>query len=798
MGQFIAAFGGGFKPPTFGHFWVVKEALKQFPEIEKFIIFVGSRVRDGITQEQSIKIWDIYKKYLNLQNIEIKPSNSPVRDILSLGENQEDTIYFVIGQREDNENDTYDINKRTTGVEKRYPNIKIKVINTPNLISGTQTRINLKNKDQEEFYKNIPEELSIEEKEEIYNMLVSTINEEISVRKDNEIKYWALFSHLFTKLKPNPDRVYKELKTKLTGEFREALEYFYTTYFKDNKALIEENTTYSNYIDYKNEILEICKYLIQENYNVKPLPKVIFKHNDIENAQKFIENKTGYYDPENKIITLYTEGRHPRDLINSFCHEIVHHIQNIDGRLNNINTDNVLEDDNLKTLEEEAYKLGGIILRSYKDNKKSKLNEIGDPSAKSFNFEKTLDDNTKILESNDIFGLQTFIKEIIKEDNVIEEGIYDSITRKIQKDIFNKWKEDFENKKKISKFEETYTFEDNKGRTLDFDLKAEIKFKQTPERQYIVDGGADPGDEDIEGYIELKFQIDPRNLPHFFNKLYFDIGDVIRHEIEHLTQSGYNERSGKSLNKKDEELEWVMRDLINKYKTLPQSEYYKLNSEIPAMLNGLYYKAKKAKIPFKEIVDDYLELVGVTEEEKKDILGVWRQQIKKLSLPVIEESTPELWTIYCDMDGVLTDFDGRFEQYGNMSPKEYEKGFGTDKFWDLIDKKVGIKFWSNMPWLKDGKILWDYISKHNPIILSAPSQHYNYKKGKKQWVEKNLSNHAEIILTQKENKKNYADKSNILIDDNELNINEWIQAGGIGILHKSARDTISQLKKLGL
>jgi len=114
MGQFIAAFGGGFKPPTFGHFWVVKEALKQFPEIEKFIIFVGSRVRDGITQEQSIKIWDIYKKYLNLQNIEIKPSNSPVRDILSLGENQEDTIYFVIGQREDNENDTYDINKRTT------------------------------------------------------------------------------------------------------------------------------------------------------------------------------------------------------------------------------------------------------------------------------------------------------------------------------------------------------------------------------------------------------------------------------------------------------------------------------------------------------------------------------------------------------------------------------------------------------------------------------------------------------------------------------------------------------------
>jgi hypothetical protein len=46
-----AVYGGGFKPPIKGHFNLVKKALKDFPEIDEFIIYVGGGVRDGITQE---------------------------------------------------------------------------------------------------------------------------------------------------------------------------------------------------------------------------------------------------------------------------------------------------------------------------------------------------------------------------------------------------------------------------------------------------------------------------------------------------------------------------------------------------------------------------------------------------------------------------------------------------------------------------------------------------------------------------------------------------------------------------
>jgi hypothetical protein len=56
----VAVYGGGFKPPTSGHFEVVKQALKENPEIDEFIILIGGKERDGISPEESILIWDIY------------------------------------------------------------------------------------------------------------------------------------------------------------------------------------------------------------------------------------------------------------------------------------------------------------------------------------------------------------------------------------------------------------------------------------------------------------------------------------------------------------------------------------------------------------------------------------------------------------------------------------------------------------------------------------------------------------------------------------------------------------------
>jgi hypothetical protein len=155
------------------------------------------------------------------------------------------------------------------------------------------------------------------------------------------------------------------------------------------------------------------------------------------------------------------------------------------------------------------------------------------------------------------------------------------------------------------------------------------------------------------------------------------------------------------------------------------------------------------------------------------------------------------YTIYCDMDGVICDFDKRFEQFGGMSPKEYESKYGTKKFWELINDKVGTPFWAKMPWMPQGKQLWNYIKKYNPILLSSPSAHHSSRYGKKLWAQENTPG-TKLILALRSNKQDYSKKNKILIDDRADTIGEWNTKGGIGILFTSTDQTINELKELGL
>ena len=142
-----------------------------------------------------------------------------------------------------------------------------------------------------------------------------------------------------------------------------------------DSQLLKENATYSNYIDYKQQIKDLTKYMIENGLNITPLPKVVFKHNNINNAKDFL-GKTAYYDPIDKAIIIYTEGRHPKDIVRSFSHEMIHHMQNIEDRLGNITTTNTQEDDHLNDLEAEANLKGTMTFRNWTDVvKKNNISE---------------------------------------------------------------------------------------------------------------------------------------------------------------------------------------------------------------------------------------------------------------------------------------------------------------------------------------------------------------------------------------------------------------------------------------
>lgn len=321
-----AIYAGGFKPPTKGHFLIVQKALKSYPEIDKFIILVGSGTRDGITQEQSLKIWDYYKEVLG-DKIEIKPSSSPIGDIMRYADsNPDEIVYYISGVR--NEEDIKDLEKRTKTISK-YPNLKLKLITTSlTNVSGTNARKALQT-EEKEFFEFLPTEVPNSEKKEIYNLL------------------------------------------------------------KDSSKL-QENLNNPN-LSLKDVIKELVFYIKSKGINIEPLPRVRIINNDTENSSKIL-GKTAYYDPNDKVIVLYTHQRHPKDIARSFTHELIHHKQNLEGKLNAINSTNTNDEGDLPEIEREAYEKGNMLFRNWEDMFKTK-----------YNLNENLNSFTKLL-INDFFG----------------------------------------------------------------------------------------------------------------------------------------------------------------------------------------------------------------------------------------------------------------------------------------------------------------------------------------------------------------------------------------------------------
>lgn len=107
-------------------------------------------------------------------------------------------------------------------------------------------------------------------------------------------------------------------------------------------------------------------------------PPTLFFRSDNENKDAVL-GKTGYYDGGNHEIHVYTDGRHPKDMLRSIAHELIHHHQNLDGRLNvdGFSGDGYyLHNKNLKKLEHEAMLKGNAYMREWEDLQKEESNKM--------------------------------------------------------------------------------------------------------------------------------------------------------------------------------------------------------------------------------------------------------------------------------------------------------------------------------------------------------------------------------------------------------------------------------------
>jgi len=385
----------------------------QLDKIEKVLVFIGGGSRNGITKEESIAVWNIYAKYLPGLVVMDGEKNPMFAAKDYAKANESDKFYAITGIRA--EEDLPDLKRVTTF--KNRENVQGLVIpaGTNSNVRATDFRNAILSGNLDEVLDFFPEALSRDEILKIMNMLKASIIAEI-MQEDLEKKLNGMFNvedkiecencdwswdissggddlYMCHKCGHNNEPANRALEEGSSGtaiapqgvmksadrvklvtlynRLRNVIgdQYYDINYNHDHIIIKNKDEDQRIGFDYTPFMGSILEYMIDEGMNITPLPEVKIKKDIAESSNFF--GKTAYYDPTKKEVVLYVQGRHPKDVMRSFAHEMIHHKQNLEGRLGGVGTTNTNEDSNLLELEKEAYLEGNITFRNWEDNIKN-------------------------------------------------------------------------------------------------------------------------------------------------------------------------------------------------------------------------------------------------------------------------------------------------------------------------------------------------------------------------------------------------------------------------------------------
>lgn len=166
--------------------------------------------------------------------------------------------------------------------------------------------------------------------------------------------------------------------------------------------------------------------------------------------------------------------------------------------------------------------------------------------------------------------------------------------------------------------------------------------------------------------------------------------------------------------------------------------------------------------------------------------------------------------LFIDLDDTLCDFNRYFKERTGISIYRFIAKNGIFSYEYALTETIGNinRFWENIPIMHDAIILWHYIRKYNPTILTSITSYEPHRsnaiKGKTRWVYTNLGPNINILFSNMVlERKMFSDKhifcknsTDILIDDSKRNITNWNNSGGKGILHTNAIKTIRKIKQI--
>jgi cytidyltransferase-like protein len=416
----IGLFPGAFKPPHKGHFEVVKQLLQKSDQV---VVLVSPKTREGVTADESVEIWDLYKTMLD-GSVEVKISEeSPIKEVYNVVRDNPDTNFILAAGKGE-------VDRFKSALQ--FPNVKVFDAGIAGEgVNATGLRTALAGKNSNEVEKFIPAGIDVQDFLIVLEKPLAEINHQTTddtftalvAREESEIERTAeVFNIPLEDLKYAftagsmvilSDDIWSKLEnsdsyevTSLNDAIKAAKGYgknwkptldaikngtiidppMILNYDQNRYYLVGGNTRLMFYkaLGIEPKVLlatidlpdERAFYLTEGRLNesqtatIGEFIKYSIKNLELQSPPSnltlsYDNNKAkekrsfGYFDPSSKKIWVYVKNRNMADILRTLAHELVHRKQEEDGRLD-INSGKTGS-----PIEDEANAMAGVLLRNF-------------------------------------------------------------------------------------------------------------------------------------------------------------------------------------------------------------------------------------------------------------------------------------------------------------------------------------------------------------------------------------------------------------------------------------------------
>ena len=324
----ISIYPGAFKPPHKGH---VETALKSIDDnTERVIIFMSTKEREDVDFEEAKKVWDLYKANIpELEKVEIQLTPTPVKAVYDYAkDNPTHDIRAVFGKGEEER-------FKSLLDKEKYPHVEVFDAGVVGDFSATNLRKAIRDNDLETIKDYIPYQVNVDDFLSIFQLNEAIVGDKIVCNNcgwewkiedgGDDLYICHKCGHDNT---PNKDYLQEARYKKFLNEG-----------WEDSKA-----KTINRFMDFASDYLSV----------ERPKIKLINQEGYTQEYRSF-----GGYLPSEEKIFVVVHNRNMADILRTLAHEMVHHMQNADNRLNPKSGEDGSPEEN------EANSLAGVLMRKF-------------------------------------------------------------------------------------------------------------------------------------------------------------------------------------------------------------------------------------------------------------------------------------------------------------------------------------------------------------------------------------------------------------------------------------------------